>query len=202
MARGLDYAIGGWQLSWQAFAKSGSYFNPVWVCDNCDPIMPGNIASGSLDATGGFYGISFRPVVTGDPNVKSGDRIWNPDAFALMPLGADLFSNPNVATNNLLQGPGTYGLNMGIRKIFKFGEKVRAELGADFNNILNHPLKSPDNYDIGLLGNFTLKVNPTTLKPEIQDVTPNPDFGRLIASYTQEGVDSRRAIRLRVRITF
>ena len=197
-----DYAIGGWQLSWQAFIKSGTSFNPFWICDNCDPVTPGNVNSGSIDATGGFYGTTFRPVVTGDPNVKSGDRLWNPDAFGLMPLGGDLFTNPAVAVRNLLTGPSTFGLNMGIRKTFRFGEKVKAELGADINNILNHPLLSPDNYDIGALGNFTMKVNPTTLKPEIQDVLKNPDFGRLINSYSQEGVDSRRTIRLRMRITF
>lgn len=198
----LDAVAGGWQLSWQMFAKSGTGFSPFWICDNCDPIMPGNVASGSLDATGGFYGTTFRPVVTGDPNVQSGDRIWNPEAFGLMPLGADLFSNPKLAVRNLLSGPGTYGLNAGIRKSFLFGERLRLEVGADMNNILNHPLKSPDNYDIGSLGNFTLKVNPATLRPEIQDVQPNPDFGRLITSYQQEGVDSRRTIRLRARLTF
>ncbi len=79
---------------------------------------------------------------------------------------------------------------------------MQFEVGADFNNILNHPLKSPDNYDMGVLGNFKLKVDPATLRPAIQDVTPNPDFGRLLYSYTQEGVNSRRAIRLRARITF
>ena len=202
MARGLDYAVGGWQLSWESFIKSGTQFTPFWLCDNCDPVVPGNIASGSIDATGGFYGTSFRPVVTGNANVGNGDRIWNPGAFALPPLGADLFDNPNIAKRNMLFGPGTYGVNMGIRKTFRFGERIRAQLGADFNNIFNHPLKSPDNYDIGVLGNFSMKVDPVTLKPGYGSVTPNPDFGRLITSYTQEGVDSRRDIRLRLRIMF
>ncbi len=202
MPKALDALVGGWQLSWQAFAKSGTPFTPIWICDNCDPIMPGNVASGSLDATGGFYSTSFRPVVTGDPNVKSGDRLWNPDAFGMMPLGADLFTNPSVAVRNLLSGPGTVGLNMGIRKNFRIRERLRIELGADMNNILNHPLLSPDNYDIGSLGNFTLGVDAKTLKPVVQDVQRNPDFGRLITSYQQEGVDSRRTIRLRLRLTF
>jgi len=122
--------------------------------------------------------------------------------FGLPPLGADLFENPQVSKRNSLFGPGTYGLNLGIRKAFRFHERIRAELGADFNNILNHPLKSPDNFDIGLLGNFSMQVNPTTLKPEYSSVTLNPDFGRLLTSYSQEGVDSRRTIRLRLRITF
>ncbi len=202
LPRAVDAIVGGWQFSWQAFAKSGTGFTPFWLCDNCEPVVPGNVASGSIDATGGFYGTAFRPIVSGDPTVQQGDRIWNPSAFALPPIGADLFSNPNIAVRNLLSGPGTYGLNAGIRKIFAFGEKVRAELGADVNNILNHPLKSPDNYDIGLVGDFTMKVNPATLAPEYGDITLNPDFGRLITSYTQEGVDSRRTVRLRLRITF
>ena len=103
---------------------------------------------------------------------------------------------------NLLTGPSTVGLNLGVKKIFKIGERARAELGADVQNLLNHPLLSPDSYDIANLGDFSLQVNPRTLKPEIASVTPNPDFGRLLSSFSQEGVDSRRTIRLRLRITF
>lgn len=36
----------------------------------------------------------------------------------------------------------------------------------------------------------------------ITDINPNPDFGRLINSFSQEGIDSRRSVRLRLRITF
>jgi hypothetical protein len=174
----------------------------MWLCDNCEPVVPGNIGAGSIDATGGFYGTSFRPIVVGNPQVQKGDRIWDPSAFDLPPLGAGLFDDPRVAKRNLLFGPSTYGVNFGVRKTFRFRERIRAELGADFNNIFNHPMKSPDNYDIGLLGNFSMQVNPKTLQPEFASVTPNPDFGWLITSYTQENVDSRRAVRLRLRLTF
>jgi hypothetical protein len=34
------------------------------------------------------------------------------------------------------------------------------------------------------------------------DINRNPNFGQLIKSYTQEGIDSHRTIRLRVRIIF
>ncbi|WP_321473835.1 TonB-dependent receptor [uncultured Paludibaculum sp.] len=200
--RALDWIAGGWQLSWQAFAKSGTGFTPYWLCDNCDPVVPGNLASGSIDATGGFSGTAFRPLVTGNPEVRSGDRLWDPGAFGLMPLGADIFSNPKVAIRNLLTGPSTYGVNFGIRKIFRFSDRARAEFGADIQNLLNHPLLSPGNMEISSLGNFSMQVNPATLKPEIASVTPNPDFGRLISSYTQDGVDSRRTVRLRLRVSF
>jgi hypothetical protein len=202
MPKVVDAIAGGWQLSWQMFAKSGTPFTPFWICDNCDPVMPGNVNSGAVDATGGFYGTALRPVVIGNPNVKSGDRIWDPGAFDLMPLGADLFTNSKVAVRNLLFGPGTYGLNMGIRKNFRFKERFKAEIGADVQNILNHPIKSPDSYDMGMLGDFSMQVNPTTLKPEVGSVNLNPDFGRLIASYPQENVDARRMIRLRFRLVF
>ena len=119
------------------------------------------------------------------------------------PPSAVTFAGGEIrASRNMLKGPGTYGVNLGIRKVFRIGERLRADLGADFNNILNHPMKSPDNYDIGNLGTFTLKVDPKTLRPAIQDVTPNTDFGGLLTSYTQEGVDSRRTVRLRLRVTF
>jgi hypothetical protein len=38
------------------------------------------------------------------------------------------------------------------------------------------------------------------ITPDLVNI--NPDFGRLYRSYSQEGVDSRRSIRLRGRFTF
>lgn len=201
--RWLDAVAGGWGVTWQGFAKSGYGFTPFWTCGNCDPVLPGNIAAGSIDPTGSFnYGPAFRPLVVGDGMAGSGDRIFNPDAFAAPPMGSDLFSNPNVAVRHLLRGPGTWGLNAGFRKYFHFGETLRAELGADVNNLFNHPLRAPDNYELGNLGIMYLRVNPDTLRPEVDRLERNPDFGRLITSYPQESIDSRRTIRLRLRITF
>ena len=73
------------------------------------------------------------------------------------------------------------------------------------------PLFSPDS-DYGggggpfaLLGDFLVGVDPNTFKVVIDNpnnVFLNPDFGKLINTFTQEGVDSRRTVRLRLRITF
>ena len=204
MPKLLEMIAGGWETSWQMFAKSGTGFTPYWWCENCGPVLPGNVASTSIDAVGGFSspGPAFRPVVKGEGNVKQGDRIFNPDAFALMPLGGSLFSDPNVAKRNLLRGPGTWGVNLGVHKVFLVGEKLRADLGADFNNLFNHPLKSPNNFDIGELGSFSLAVDPKTLQPVVDTVTRNPNFGRLLTSYSQESVDSRRTVRLKLRLYF
>lgn len=202
MPKLADAAIGGWQLSWNGFIKSGTGFTPYWTCDNCDPVWPGNIGSGFIDATGGFFA-SYRPRVVGNADRRSGDRIWDPAAFAVPTVGADLFSNPAVAKRNLLTGPGTWGVNIGVQKKFRLGERVTAALGADANNIFNHPLISPTDTGFANIGSFSVDLNPANgrLLP-ITRVTPNPNFGRMIASFAQDGIDSRRAIRLRLRISF
>lgn len=198
----VDAIAGGWQVSMNMFAKSGYGFTPYWFCGNCSPIFPGNVASGSIDAVGGFVGTSFRPIVTGDPNVRSGDRFFDPNALGAPPLGADVFDNPNVAKRNLLKGPGAWGANLGLDKSFSIGERVRLRLGAQFNNIFNHPLRPPSDNGVALLGTFNLAVNPATQQVEIESLDRNPDFGRFFDSFNQEGIDNRRTVRLTLRLTF
>jgi hypothetical protein len=205
-----DALIGGWQTSFNMFAKTGTAFTPFWICDNCGPVALGNIGVASVDAVGDFNGPSYRPVVIGDVNHRNGNQIWDPTAFDLPPIGADVLSNPNLAKRNLLYGPGTWGVNLGLHKDFHFGERVTATLGADIQNIFNHRLFSPNADDGGgggsfaNLGDFSVAVDPATFKPYIpaDQVNLNDDFGRLLTTYTQEGVDSRRTVRLRLRITF
>jgi len=210
-----DAILGGWQTSFNMFAKTGTGFTPFWICDNCGPALPGNIGVTSLDATGDFNAEpSYRASVIGKFNKRTGNQIWDPNAFGVPSVGADVFDNANVAKRNLLMGPGTWGVNLGIHKNFHLGDRFTAELGADFNNIFNHPLFSPDS-DYGggggpfaLLGDFNIAVDqnpaPGTVPKilPITDITPNEDFGKLINTFTQEGVDSRRTVRLRFRLTF
>jgi len=203
-----DAIIGGWQTSFNMFAKTGTAFTPFWICNNCGPVALGNRGVSSVDAVGDFNGPSFRPVIIGDVNHGSGNQIWNPAAFDLPPTGADVLSNPNLAKRNSLIGPGTWGVNLGVHKDFHLGERVTATFGADVQNIFNHFLYSPNADDGGgggsfaNLGYFDIAVDPATLKPIIAGFKTNDDFGRLIQTYTQESVDSRRTIRLRLRITF
>ncbi|HEY9501242.1 MAG TPA: hypothetical protein VIR01_06440, partial [Pyrinomonadaceae bacterium] len=205
---------GGWDLTWNMFAKSGSGFTPFWTCNDCDPVFPGNIGSGFVDAVGDFNGPSFRPLVIGDPyGGLSGDQVFNAAAFGLPPTGADLFDNPAVAKRNLLIGPGSWGVNLGVHKYFNFSETTRLEVGADFNNVFNHPLLSPpgasgDASDGGAgtfanLGEFAVTLNDAgqpVILPE--NVIPNPSFGHQNLSYSQEGIDNRRSVRIRLRLTF
>lgn len=212
-SRVLDAIAGGWQLSTNMFAKSGTGYTPFWICDNCDPVFPGNIGSGFVDAVGDFNGPSFRPIVVGDPyGGVSGSQFFNPSAFGLPPTGADLFDNPQIAKRNFLIGPGTWGVNLGLRKYFNFSETVRLELGADFNNVFNHPLLAPDGAtgDVSApsgafsnLGDFLISLDANG-RPVItpDNVFRNSQFGQNNFSYTQEGIDNRRSIRIRLRLTF
>ena len=150
-------------------------------------------------------------------NINTGKKgsnaiIWNASSFGLPSVGSDLLSNSAVAKRNSLVGPGAWGVNLGIHKAFPIRERVVATLGADFDNIFNHPLLAPDaNFGGGggtfaQLGDFNIRVNPNTgvVLPidAVNDVNYNSLFGQLTNSFPQEGVLSQRTIRLRLRITF
>jgi hypothetical protein len=208
-----DALVGGWSTTFNMFTKSGTGFTPFWICDDCNPIEPGNIGISSVDAVGDFGNSPiYRPTIASSGfNKKTGDSIWNAMAFGPPSVGADIFSNPANAKRNLLWGPGTWGVNLGIHKDFHFGERVTAQIGADVDNLFNHPLFSPNQDDGGgggtfaELGEFNIRVDPSNghLLPLLEsDLIRNDQFGQLLNSYTQENVDSRRTIRLRLRITF
>ncbi len=214
----VDQALGGYQLTWNMFAKSGTRFTPYYFCGNCDPVFPGNTGSDFADAIGNFNGTSYRPVLTGvDPYLQGGpdDAYFNAAAFAPPPVGAGLFDDPGIVKRNFLVGPGTWALNLGIHKEFSITERVRLQVGADLNNAFNHPLFSPDNYDFVNLGTLYVGVDPRTkqLLPfssascddtgfEGPCIDYNRDFGMVRQSFSQEGIDNKRSIRLRARITF
>jgi hypothetical protein len=201
-----DAVAGGFQVTWNMFAKSGTGFTPFWSCNNCDPVFPGNIASAFVDAVGDFSGPTFRPRVVGDPYAGvSGDQFFNPAAFTVPTTGADVFDNPDVAKRNFLVGPGTWGVNLGLRKFFRFSESTKLEIGVDFNNVFNHPLLSPLDTAFGNLGSFNIALTPTgqiVIPTDSDNLQRNPDFGRNNNSFTQEGIDNRRSIRAKLRLTF
>jgi hypothetical protein len=205
----LEGTLGGWELSWNMFAKSGTGLTPYYDCGNCDPVFPGNIASDSLDAVGGFGNyLSYRPLIGSiSPYGGSNGAFFNSAAFSVPTVGADLLDNPNVLRRNALTGPSTWGANLGLRKKFRFSERTSLEVGADFNNVFNHPLRAPTDPDAVFnfthIGTFFLDVDPVTGKLlPITQVDLDPLFGQFNQSYKDEGIDNRRTIRLRLRLSF
>jgi Carboxypeptidase regulatory-like domain/TonB dependent receptor len=222
-SRWADGAIGGWQATTNMFFKTGTGFTPFYVCDDCDPVLPGNVASGTLDAVGDFNATSVRAVITGDERSRPPSGFfWNANAFGLPSMGSNLYTQPGVAVRNAIYGPPTYGVNLGVHKSFNINERFTVQIGADINNVFNHPMLSPDQSDGGgcegcfsNVGSFSLSVDQSTPgtpghQPKVLPIdttdsaqfSPNPDFGRVFRSYEQEGISSNREIRLRGRITF
>ena len=202
MNKAVDAVVGGWQTSFQMYAKSGTAFTPFWTCDDCGPIMPGNIFSTAISPAG--WNGTTRPLVVGDPNKKSGDFIWDASAFTPPSVGADFFSNPKNAPRNMLVGPSVWGTNIAITKAFRISERMQLSFKAVFDNVFNHPTFAPLYSDtIASLGDFNLEVDPKTARLlPIKDVTTNPDFGRLYDTYQHENIDDRRSIRLSLRLIF
>jgi len=186
------------------FAKSGTGFTPYWNCDDCGPITPGNIFSTAISPAG--WNGTHRPLVTGNPYQATGDFIWNAAAFAPPSVGADFYSNPKNATRNMLVGPSVWATNLAVTKSFRVSERVRVNFRAVFDNLFNHPTfapTGPNQSSINNLGNFNLEVDQNTGKLlPITDITPNPDFGRLYGTFSHEGIDDRRSIRLSLRVVF
>ncbi|MEO6966339.1 MAG: hypothetical protein ABI076_10660, partial [Acidobacteriaceae bacterium] len=135
------------------------------------------------------------------------------------------FTQPGVATRNSLTGPGTYGVNLGVHKIFHATDRFNVEIGADIDNLFNHPMRSPDasyaysgpegGASYAGVGSFNLLVDQTPppagqqpgLLPLSTDYTPNTgnivgNFGQNYQTFEQEGVSGNRVIRLRARISF
>jgi len=219
LSKWADAVIGGWQTTFNMFAKSGTGYTPFWTCNNCDPVFPGNIGVGSVDAIGDFNSPDFRANVLSNNiytgHTSSGATMFNATAFGPPPVGADFLSNPAVAKRNTLIGPSMWGVNLGLHKNFKVTERVSANIGADVDNIFNHPILAPDFNNGGGGGNFanvgavSLDVAPGVPPPGHQPAllpitrfSYNSGFGQLNQSFDQEGVTARREIRLRLRVTF
>lgn len=207
MPKLLNSVVGGWQTTFNMFAKTGTGFTPFFYCNDCNLVFSGNIASGAVDAVGDFAG-GLRSKVIGNPKHGANKTLqWNAAAFDFPDTGATLFSDSANAKRNSLIGPGTYGVNLGIHKSFHLTDRFALQIGADADNVLNHPLLSPDSNtsdDFANVGSFTIHLDPNTgaILPLSTEYYPNPDFGLKYQSVKQEGVDNRRSIRLRGRITF
>jgi hypothetical protein len=147
--------IGGWQVTTNMFAKSGLGFTPTWACGDCEPTMAGNIASVAGDATGNG-GPLYRASIVNNPYAgqdkyhqfaaEPTDKFGNPTASAAFQppdLGSTFWTNPSVAKRGALTGPSTWGVNLGLHKAFHINDRVSVKIGADADNVFNHPMLSP-----------------------------------------------------------
>jgi len=90
--------------------------------------------------------------------------------------------------------------NFGLHKDLKVGERVTDALGADFDNIFNHPIRMPNldfaDSSFSYLGGFNIQIDPNTLQPQLKPdptnptgfaISPNSDFGRAFSTSRRKG---------------
>jgi len=119
--------VGNWLLTTTALARTGF---PVNV------LMPS-----SYTAPDGATGTERPDLVPGVSLTPPGGRSvaqWiNPAAFAT-PAGEF-----GTAPRDLLRGPGTWQIDLGVSRIFLLTERAHLEFRSEFFNIFNHPQFGP-----------------------------------------------------------
>ncbi|MGE5646623.1 MAG: carboxypeptidase regulatory-like domain-containing protein [Acidobacteriota bacterium] len=119
--RWVNAVAGGWSLSSFILLQTGSYFTPSF--SGSDPAntgvsggRPDRVGNGSLD----------------DPTIY---KWFDGAAFVAPPANAGRFGNSGV---NILQGPGTANVDLGLAKSVQLTERFRLRLEGTFTNALNH----------------------------------------------------------------
>ncbi len=121
---GLQYILGGWELSGVTAFQSGAP-NSITV--------PSDIA--------GIGATSTRASLTGNPNLAAGDRTlsqWFNTSVVLSPSQMTL-GQFGTSGRNILTGPGFSQWDISLLKNFQITEKKRFQFRAETFNTFNHP---------------------------------------------------------------
>jgi hypothetical protein len=167
-ANGLvDRLVGGWELAGVLLFQSGPFMTVSTLNDPC------GCGFNAFNSTGG------RADTVSGVNPDAGQSIgqWiNPAAFVSPPNAIGRFGDSSAGN---VVGPGTKAVSMSLIKSIPIKESVRAQLGVQVANLLNHPnFAPPQTLTVGVAG-----------------------FGTLNALQSAEGAGPRQ-IQLTARITF
>jgi hypothetical protein len=130
ISRGVDLAIGGWEIGGIYNAVTGEFLTPFWT--GPDP-------TGTAYTDGDPAEVTRRPDLIGNPNLPQSERTVNRwfDASAFAPPALGQFG---TSSRGVIRGPGVNVWHLGVYKNFVFGEKaprLRWEFTA--TNAFNHP---------------------------------------------------------------
>jgi hypothetical protein len=132
----LGYVVGNWDLSGMWFLQRGGHFDPRLATS----------VSGSV--TSPTTAPNERPNLNGVPNLPSDqrtiDRWFNVAAFSVP--AAYTFGN---AGKGILEGPGTFQTDLGIRRVFRIREGTNLTFRWEMFNAFNHANFSTPNASIG-----------------------------------------------------
>jgi len=130
--------LGGWQLSGVVVAQSGTPFSVLMPCATINAqgndCRPNRAASGELPSDQRSIAAWFD---------KSAFVIPSPQAYG-------------NAGRNILRGPGTANMDVGLSRSFKWMETRRLQIRSEFFNALNHtnfglPVHSTDSPALGTI---------------------------------------------------
>jgi hypothetical protein len=141
MTRLADLALGGWSISTVSLWQTGPYLTPI-TSNTSNPDDPSqNYDPGNLSLS--YRGAIQRPDCIGNPNVPTGNSMFNIHAFNPVPSGP--VGNCGVG---ILLGPGTSTIAAGLAKSLSLTERLRLRFEATFTNILNHPNFAPPSTNV------------------------------------------------------
>lgn len=161
---GVGSAVaGGWELTTTALARTGFPVNVLLPSSYFSPYQ----TSGTLRPTR-VPGVSLTP-----PGGRTIAHWINPAAFAVPPLSsANTLATFGDAARDLVPGPGTWQVDMGVAKTFPIGELARLEFRSEFYNVFNHPQLGQPQATFGQSG-FGSIINTVNLNTAIVNpITP------------------------------
>ncbi len=115
-----NFLARGWQISGTSIMYTGQPFTPRvanFNFANGEASRPDRIAKGTVE----------------NPTV---DQWYDRKAFPVVPLAAYRFGSSG---RNILDGPGTFSLNMSTSRRFRLAESVTLQLRGESFNLPNHP---------------------------------------------------------------
>jgi hypothetical protein len=128
-----------WQVSGTTTAYTGPPFTPKvanYSITTGGAARPNRIAAGTL----------------ANPTV---DQWFDRTAFPVVPLGAFQFG---TSGRNILDGPGTFSLNAGLSRRFRFGETRAVQFRCEAFNLTNHTNLGLPQTDVDVLNGATIST--------------------------------------------
>ncbi len=189
--RGIASAIAGnWELTTSAVARTGFPVNVLTTLNGPDGNQAGTQRPNLVP------GVSLTP-----PGGRTVAQWFNPAAFEIPALdsagNASVFGN---APRDLLNGPGTWQVDMGAGKTISLRERGKIEFRGEFYNVFNHPQLGQPSATCSGNGSPT---GPTACGGSLGQITNTINLNTAIVSpITPVGSGTPREIQLALRFDF
>jgi hypothetical protein len=133
----IQNILGGWQISGATFLRSGTPFTITRTDDRA------GVGDGSIGQPVDLVGDPKQGANGKFSNGSDDNFIYNPAAFAQVPVGANRFGN---MPRNILRNPGDQQWDIAFFKNFSIAGTHKAQFRVEIFNFPNHPnLSGPEN---------------------------------------------------------